>query len=132
MTPYGLSWMMQRMEWKPIDTVPRDRDVEIAVTIEDAIYLLRSCVETPMSRSGQNRKWRLRPARASPQQIACGLSKSRVYPSAEYRRCEPFKMRNTANKTASARDGNQCAVATPRRTVSSVPKIKARVAGISM
>ena len=32
MTPYGLLWIMRRMEWKPIDTVPRDRDVEVAVT----------------------------------------------------------------------------------------------------
>ena len=40
-------------------------------------------------------------------------------------------MRNRANKPASARDGNQCAVATPRRTVRSVPKTKASAAGIS-
>src|SRR5579871_1007198 len=54
------------------------------------------------------------------------------YRSAEYRRCEPLKMRNIANNPASARDGNQWAAATPRRTVSSVPATRASAAGISM
>ena len=41
-------------------------------------------------------------------------------------------MTNRANKPASVRDGNQRAVATPRRMVSGVRKTKAIAAGTSI
>jgi hypothetical protein len=49
--------------------------------------------------------------------------------NAEYKRCAPLMTRNSANSPAKTREGSQCATATPRRTVTSVPATRAASAG---
>jgi hypothetical protein len=49
--------------------------------------------------------------------------------NAEYKRCAPLMTRNNANNPANTREGSQCATATPRRTVTSVPATRAASAG---